>query len=833
MCLWLVKHEGFLRPQHLGEAGTEQGRDIVAYKPTLAGEQLWYFQCKRYSKVNATILIAEVEKYNSLVARDPDKKPTGIVFITNAVVSAYVREKVEKYCLQQEYECEFWARTELDMLVNKYPVIVEQFFYATNSLHIPALHTFDQITPKFLEAYRHDDSDSFFYSGTVPTWSDIVHQRDIPRDISNEILFTIETWQKGRLLVPILAEAGEGKSTFLRHLAVKLCAHGKTVLYLKRGKQLVDVSEIQYVARQFNGTVYVFIDDAARVQNFRGFIEAFAELSFPLVLIVASRPYEWKPFRSVYSANVQLLLANDKQEHSLTGASDNEIKLLFKRLAEAGRINTLPDAELDTAVHIYKESSKGKLLILVLELTKGQRAKDIIRAEIERVREMGKKLYTAYRYICLMGSVHSYMTTTILNKLIKAENISLDVVVRLPGLVEAIAENLYVRHDRIGEIATEIMFEGADEQRGNLLCKIASLAFEERRFDVIHSMIGGVHRSLPQAQLSKVCGHIADEAYCVGQFDLIKDALGDFYADASIDEVLWDLLAVRTPLIWKHIIFANQDLVDLNWDELQRLYSERFVWTNCRESFRERLTEPTSFESASQWADIFSHIAQFSGWGSKYEAFFTSITEDLYKALAIIYPERKVETHFRHAEFLRFKWRENEAVELYKRVIKYDSLHAEAHSGLALCLYFMSRYHKAFYHYKMARELNWKSLFSAGHEDVFEEMLRRLGDWEEVIKLRKHTARNSFEMKRGIQASEIGRRMLIELKISKNAKDHEKDLLKVFGSKASEKDLIESLAVMDRILSYVRTLPSDKQTEFGKRIFGASFGELRRKRRMN
>ena len=27
LCLWLVKREGWLRPEHLGAAGSEQGRD--------------------------------------------------------------------------------------------------------------------------------------------------------------------------------------------------------------------------------------------------------------------------------------------------------------------------------------------------------------------------------------------------------------------------------------------------------------------------------------------------------------------------------------------------------------------------------------------------------------------------------------------------------------------------------------------------------------------------------------------------------------------------------------------------------------------------------------
>jgi len=71
MCLWLVEREGYLRPQHLGEAGSEQGRDVVAHKLTDAGEELWYFQCKRYKRIGAATLKNEVDKYNSLAEADP------------------------------------------------------------------------------------------------------------------------------------------------------------------------------------------------------------------------------------------------------------------------------------------------------------------------------------------------------------------------------------------------------------------------------------------------------------------------------------------------------------------------------------------------------------------------------------------------------------------------------------------------------------------------------------------------------------------------------------------------------------------------------------------
>ncbi|MGA9772789.1 MAG: restriction endonuclease [Blastocatellia bacterium] len=140
LCLWLVEREDYLRPEHLGEAGSEQGRDVIAYRATKGGEQLWYFQCKRYQTISAATLVKEVEKYNEMVKGDPTKKPFGIVFVTNAAISASAREKARKFCSTHGYECEFWARTELDLLVKKHTDIVAEFFSPVPSATVEETH---------------------------------------------------------------------------------------------------------------------------------------------------------------------------------------------------------------------------------------------------------------------------------------------------------------------------------------------------------------------------------------------------------------------------------------------------------------------------------------------------------------------------------------------------------------------------------------------------------------------------------------------------------------------------------------------------------------------
>jgi hypothetical protein len=124
LCLWLVEREGYERAEHLGAGGSEQGRDVTAWR----GDELWYFQCKRYRSIGAGTLRGEVDKYLQLVQEKPHLKPAGVVFVTSCIVSAQARGEVGDYCVGNGLDYEFWAETELDAKVKRHPDIVEEFF---------------------------------------------------------------------------------------------------------------------------------------------------------------------------------------------------------------------------------------------------------------------------------------------------------------------------------------------------------------------------------------------------------------------------------------------------------------------------------------------------------------------------------------------------------------------------------------------------------------------------------------------------------------------------------------------------------------------------------
>src|SRR5689334_19802022 len=78
LSLWLVELEGYERPQHVGAGGSDDGRDISALKSTSNGKEIWYFQCKRYTRVETATFLTEIDKYTKLVQLDPTQLPRGI-----------------------------------------------------------------------------------------------------------------------------------------------------------------------------------------------------------------------------------------------------------------------------------------------------------------------------------------------------------------------------------------------------------------------------------------------------------------------------------------------------------------------------------------------------------------------------------------------------------------------------------------------------------------------------------------------------------------------------------------------------------------------------------
>ena len=367
------------------------------------------------------------------------------------------------------------------------------------------LSTFRLISKRFLESLQKDSQVTFFYTGAAPTWSDIVNKLDVPRDIATRLALLIKGWKAGKLFVPIVAEAGEGKSTLLRRLAAGLATENKPVLYHDASTNSADFKEVQRIASIAQQCIYVFFDEASKIQNLKGFLQSIAELSITVVIVAAARPYEMAAVRAAHAVNLEVAFDNER-EYSIEGLSDREIELLVHQLLKAKLLCLPTGVGESVAAEAIKQKTDRKFLVLAIELTKGAKVRDIVRDEIERIRQKGDRLLSVYRYVCLMASVDSFITVSMIEELVRTKNVKLDVASELPSLVMIQGERLYPRHNRIGEIATDIFFEDQDDELSATLCKVISVAFTRGELDVVRSA-RRISHSVPKSQIIKVVNH--------------------------------------------------------------------------------------------------------------------------------------------------------------------------------------------------------------------------------------------------------------------------------------------------------------------------------------
>lgn len=209
LCLWLVTEEGYLRAEHYGLAGSEQGRDIIAYLTTEAGEELWCFQCKRHKRIDTPSLTREVDKIVQLRSEKTDFNPIGIIFIIPTAISAEIRDNVKGYCHNQQLKVDFWASTELDQRVKKHKRIVDEFFA---SPFVPApIHS-----SQLANINAQPNSETF-------DLVKILFYRPLPNRNQNLVgrITTIEQiidFTSTRRIIGILGISGIGKSALLREL---------------------------------------------------------------------------------------------------------------------------------------------------------------------------------------------------------------------------------------------------------------------------------------------------------------------------------------------------------------------------------------------------------------------------------------------------------------------------------------------------------------------------------------------------------------------------------------------------------------------------------------
>jgi len=675
--------------------------------------------------------------------------------------------------------------------------------------------SFDLIDRSFLDTYTNKSFDSSFHKGATPKWSDIVLDLDIKRDITQNIINTLNIWNGNQIIIPIIGDAGQGKSTIIRRIAFTLAMKGEIVLYQRRYNSRLKIQEIKDIALR-SKTVYLFFDDASRISDFPDFIETISDIPYKIVIFITLRTYENRFLRSLYTKNIEILTP-----YNINTISNNEIFTLLKLLSSKGEIRDLSNEEIDVAVEFHSKRSSNSMLVLIMELTNGEKLQEIIRKEVEYIKIIGGNLLKAYRYIAIASSLRSFLTFNIITDLIGDSDIEMDILENLLYVVEIHDQKIYMRHDKIGEISRDILFENMDKQLGEAVIKIIKSAFKNKDIDMVHPMINGICNSMPRPQTLKVSQCVIDESYDIGDFKIIS---------SIIEEMIWydedvfiDLVISRIALIIEKIVLPNSlSRSFINWNDISKAYNislEKYTYINKPGL---ELDKSNELSHIMKWCGNLS--MGLSGGGSKRE-FLKTIVSLIFIESSLRYHEYSSDIYFKFGEILRY-WEDYEdSINMYEKSIANKPDYIEPNAAIVISLYMIGRYKEAYEYYCILKQKDIGAIFRVESWETYRDIIIDFGDLEGIIFYDNNSIEKYVTIQNKLNNNNLVKYINISgARLKNNLGNTNKNRLSTTINDNLRVDEVK--AAWDTINKIVKDLPFEKQNQHLKRLFN-SWGRLR------
>jgi Mrp family chromosome partitioning ATPase len=210
-----------------------------------------------------------------------------------------------------------------------------------------------------------------YLMGEEPRWADILSGRAIERSDDQVLLKLSEPILAGErpsTAIAVTGTAGNGKSTALMSLALKLSGNGVPVLWVDKDLN-ISPAKIRSRVREMQGKVVLAIDDADLYG--RELVNLLADLvpeTPDFLFVFAARSGKLSEVQDGLQGNGRLKVV----EHVVSPLSDSDIDGLIAVLEKNKRLGILTGASMDDRRQAFREQAGRQLLVAMIQATSGQ-----------------------------------------------------------------------------------------------------------------------------------------------------------------------------------------------------------------------------------------------------------------------------------------------------------------------------------------------------------------------------------------------------------------------------------------------------------------------------
>jgi tetratricopeptide (TPR) repeat protein len=244
-----------------------------------------------------------------------------------------------------------------------------------------------------------------FYKGFNLEWYPIIRGLDVRRRLTDTVLYDVilrpdsERPTLSELYV-IKAEAGSGKTIFLRRLAWVSATQADVICLFMKKASNINFEAIRELYRLTNERIFVFVDAAAdNISLILLLLEEARRFEVPLTIITAARANEW-------NMSCDRLADYVTKDYQLRYLSEAEIVDLVNLLEKHDALGpNLKNKNLDQRVQEFGEKAGRQLLVALHEATLGRPFREIIVDEYQHI--YPKQAQDLYLTVCFLNRLGS------------------------------------------------------------------------------------------------------------------------------------------------------------------------------------------------------------------------------------------------------------------------------------------------------------------------------------------------------------------------------------------------------------------------------------------